>query len=67
MLVRMSTERTYLTRQEAAQRAGVSIGTLDRWIRSGYLRKYVRQHGRHVVRVDEAQLERLLEIKEKAA
>lgn len=49
----------YLTRQEAAERAGVGIRTIDKWVRTGKLQKYRAVGGRTYIFVSQAELDRL--------
>jgi len=49
--------RTWLTRQEAAGRAGVDIRTVDAWLADGTLTRY--RVGRRAVRIDQEQLDAL--------
>jgi predicted site-specific integrase-resolvase len=52
------TNRKMITRAAAARRAGVSVRTVDRWLASGGLIKYVDGRGR--ITVDEDEVDRLL-------
>lgn len=47
--------KTWLTRQEAADRAGVDIRTVDAWLADGTLTRY--RVGRRAVRIDAGQLD----------
>lgn len=51
---------TYITKSEAADRAGVHISTIGNWIKQGRLAKFWR--GRTVV-VDEAELDALTAVR----
>jgi excisionase family DNA binding protein len=53
-----SMEDTYLTRREAATRARVTPGTIDRWVRRGLLTRHRTGTGR--VGISAAQLDLLL-------
>lgn len=49
----------YLTRQQAAERAGVGIRTIDKWVRLGKLQKYRAAGGRTYIFVSQAELDQL--------
>lgn len=49
-------EKTWLTRQEAAERAGVHLRTVARWLAEGTLTGH-RVRGRHRVRIDASEVD----------
>jgi predicted site-specific integrase-resolvase len=50
----------YITRNEAAARAGVTVRTVTRWITQGYLTKVPGRRGRRAATlIDVAELDRL--------
>lgn len=54
------TEKTFITRTQAAERAGVAVTTIDRWVRHGQLTRYKVIGGAETTRFDQEQLDRLL-------
>lgn len=56
----MQTEQTWLTRTEAAARAGVDVRTVDRWLETKRLTRY-RAGPRGAVRIRASELDTLLE------
>lgn len=60
----MQTEQTWLTRAEAAVRAGVDVRTIDRWIQAGHLTRYRAGAGKKLgfaVQIRASELDALLQ------
>lgn len=56
----MSNGTGYLTRTQAAERAGVHPSTITRWLRNGHLTKHPGRRGRYrVVLIDTDELDKL--------
>lgn len=55
-----SPSKDLITRQQAADRAGLSIQTIDRYLAQGLLTKYKAGPTKRFVRVDSAELDELL-------
>jgi excisionase family DNA binding protein len=59
MTNRNVTDMTLLSREEAAESLGVSLSTIDRYLRDGTLRRV--KIGKRIVRIDAAQLSSLVQ------
>lgn len=59
MTIRNVTDGTLLTREEAAEKLGVSLSTIDRYLRDGTLRRV--KIGKRIVRIESAQIESLIQ------
>jgi excisionase family DNA binding protein len=46
-------QKTWLTRAEAAERAGISLRTVDRWLSNGTLTRYTNRNRRVRINADE--------------
>lgn len=55
-----SNERNLITRVQAAEISGRTLRTIDRWAKSGVLRKYENRAGD--VRIDSVELARLINV-----
>lgn len=59
MTIRNVKDGTLLNREEAAEKLGVSLSTIDRYLRDGTLRRV--KIGKRIVRIESAQLESLIQ------